>query len=85
MTQLWKAGEPIVVTVDDSGTPTHFVWEEQRHTVYQILQQWELETDWWQSTSIRRQCFAIFTDRKLFCVIYHDLLRSEWRLLRLYD
>ena len=48
MTQLWSNGEAILVTLDANGMPTQFIWEEQRYIVQQILQSWELETQWWR-------------------------------------
>lgn len=85
MTLTWMDGEPIVVTLDAAGKPMHFIWEEQRHVVHQVVQRWELETEWWRPDPIRRLYLAVFTDRKMLCVICHDLLRGEWRLIRLYD
>lgn len=86
MTHPWFDGEPITIVVDDGGIPTEFVWQEQRHLVDKVLQKWELETDWWRAEGcIRRLYLAVFTDHRMVCVIYHDLLREEWRLLRLYD
>jgi len=85
MTQPWL-NEAIAVMLDDDGIPIQFVWREQRHGIARILQRWELETDWWRADGgIYRLYLAVLTDRKLLCVIYHDHLHAQWRLLRLYD
>lgn len=85
MTQPWL-DEPITVTLNSDGTPTQFIWKEQRHIIELVLKRWELETDWWRADGcIHRLYLAVITDRQLVCVIYHDHRRDVWRLLRLYD
>jgi hypothetical protein len=86
MTQLWPAGQLITVAVDSSGTPVHFVWQEQRHAIGQIVQRWEIDLEWWRTEGrVWRDYLALITGDNLFCVIYYDRLRDEWRLMRLYD
>ncbi len=86
MTHLWPTGQPITVTLDDRGSPTHFMWQEQRHVVAQIVQRWEIDLEWWRTEGrIWRDYLALITGDKLLCVIYYDRLQEEWRLLRLYD
>lgn len=86
MTQLWAAGQPIVVTLDGLGVPTEFVWQGQRHVIRQIVQRWQVDTEWWRGEGrIWRDYLALITADNLFCVIYHDRLLEEWRLIRLYD
>lgn len=85
MTQPWL-DEAITVTLDDDGSPSCFMWRAQRHEIAQILKRWELDADWWRADGyVYRLYLAVLTDRKLLCVIYHDHLRAQWRLLRLYD
>lgn len=100
MTQPWL-NEAITVTLDEDGTPTHFVWCGQRHSVVKIIRRWELDTDWWRPDgAVYRLYLAVLTDRHLLCVICHDQsilriplwerdseenLHEQWRLLRLYD
>ena len=86
MTHLWPAGQPITVTADAEGQPTAFVWQEQRHTVARIVQRWEVDGEWWHVEGrIWRDYVALITHDHLFCVLYHDRLAAEWRLVRLYD
>ena len=86
MTQLWPAGQPIVVTVDGHGIPVEFVWQEQRHPIRAIVQQWQVDLEWWRAEGrIWRDYLALITSNNLFCVIYYDRLHEEWRLTRLYD
>jgi hypothetical protein len=86
MTHLWPTGQPITVTTDGDGVPTHFRWQEQRHAVRQIVQQWEIDLEWWRpERRIWRRYLALITNDNLFCVIYYEPLCEEWRLLRLYD
>lgn len=86
MTHLWPTGQSITVFVDDDGIPTYFIWQEQRHAVSQIVQQWEMDLEWWRAEGrIWRKYLALITSDHLFCVIYYDRLCEEWRLLRLYD
>lgn len=86
MTQLWPAGQPIVVAVGVDGLPTHFVWQEQRHPVRQIIQRWTLDLEWWRAEGrIWRDYLALITRDNLLCVIYYDRLAENWQLVRLYD
>ena len=86
MTQLWPAGQPITVAVDDHGLPLYFVWQEHQHTVRQIVQRWEIDAEWWRAEGrIWRNYLALITRDNLFCVIYYDRLLEAWRLIRLYD
>jgi hypothetical protein len=86
MTHLW-IDEPIIVTVDDDGVPTQFIWQGKRHKVAKILKPpWELEIDWWRAEGgIHRLSLLVFTDRGMVCVIYLNQENGEWRFRRRYD
>jgi hypothetical protein len=86
MTQLWPTGQPITMTVDNDGAPIHFVWQEQRHLVHQVIQRWELDLEWWRMEGrIWRDYLALITADNLLCVIYYDRLGEQWLLVRVYD
>ena len=53
MTQLWPAGQLIMVTVDEHGTPVDFTWQEQRHAIAQVIQRWEIDLEWWRADEWR--------------------------------
>ena len=85
MTQLWT-DQPITVELDAAARPRTFLWHAQRHTVAQIVQQWQVDVDWWSSRGrVQRDLTALITTRGLFCVIYYDHLTQTWGLLRVYD
>jgi hypothetical protein len=86
MTELWAAGQLITVRVDDQGLPIHFVWQEQTYHIEEIVQAWQLDTEWWRTEGrVWRDYVVAMTTDHLLCVIYHDALSEEWRLLRFYD
>ena len=86
MTTLWPTGQPIAVTLDPRGLPAAFAWQEHRHRVARIVQQWEVEGDWWHADGpVRRAYLALITHDNLLCVLYFDHLQEEWRLARVYD
>lgn len=86
VTRLWTEGEPLAVTVNAAGRPTHLAWHAHSHAVQPIVQQWVVETGWWEEGGpIRRSYYALLTSEGLLCVIYHDHIQHEWRLSKLYD
>jgi hypothetical protein len=86
MTRLWAAGEPVTVTLNTAGRPTHLAWHGQRHTIAHIQQQWEVDTDWWDTRGrVWRVYFAAITADGIFCVFYQDRLTEAWQLSKLYD
>lgn len=86
MTLLWAAGAPVIVAVDSTQRPVRFEWQGRAHRVAQIVQQWQVDVDWWAEPGrIWRAYTALITADGLFCVLYYDLTDDEWRLARLYD
>lgn len=86
MTRIWPEGDPITVTVDDTGLPRVFVWHGRAHPVAQIEEQWQIYTDWWSDDgAVSRECFRLVTRTGLLCEIFFDILAQGWRLGRLYD
>ena len=86
MTRLWLQGEPLRVVVNAQARPLRFIWAGQSHTISRIIKQWEVDTDWWETTGrIWRAYYAACTEQGLLCVFYRDLLNGEWYLSKLYD
>lgn len=87
MTQLFTPAQLIEVKFSTiSQQPNAFVWHGITHWIEQIVQRWEIDTDWWAVEGrIWRQYFAVSTNSKLFCVIYQDKETEKWFVSRLYD
>lgn len=86
MTLLWAEGAPVEVTLDHAGQPAQFTWQGRVHRIVRIEQRWQVDVDWWAAHGrIWRTYFALITADGLFCVLYRDLNRDEWRFARLYD
>ena len=47
MTLFWAEGTPIAVRVDSQEQPVQFVWQGRSHGVAQVVQQWQVDVDWW--------------------------------------
>jgi len=84
MTRLWPDGEPIPMTLDDSGNPATFRWREQIHPVQHIANRWRVDGYWWDSR-VRREYFKLTTETGWLVILYRDLSTSAWFLQRLYD
>lgn len=85
MTRLFL-DQYITVKVNDVGKPLSFVWHGEKYTVERVIQRWEVDTGWWETSGrIWRAYFALITVNQMLCVIYHDLELNEWRMNRLYD
>jgi hypothetical protein len=86
MTHLWAEGQSITVLLDEHSRPLHFTWLGRQYTCQQIVQQWQVDLEWWREPGrIWRDYLALITVDGLFCVLYHDRLVDEWRLVRVYD
>jgi hypothetical protein len=86
MTRLWVHGAPLTVMVNEQARPLRLSWEGHTHVVSRIVQQWEVDTDWWEITGrIWRAYYAAFTEDGLLCVFYKDLVVGLWYLSKLYD
>lgn len=87
MTRLWTEGLPIEVQTDDRAQPTALLLNERRYVIERVVQQWEVDTDWWsaQGRAWRRHYAVTTCEGGLFCVIRYDVLSKEWRLERVYD
>lgn len=86
MTLTWVDGAPLRVETDADNCPILFYWSGRRHRLLHIIQQWQVDTDWWDSAGrVWRDYTAAVTVEGLLCVFYHDLIADEWRLARLYD
>jgi hypothetical protein len=84
MTRLWPDGSPIIITIGESGEPTHFTWQGQTHAVNHITRRWRINLDWWRQR-IWRDYFKLTTQTGLLVIIYYDLQTRQWYLQRLYD
>jgi hypothetical protein len=88
MSRLWTDEEPIMVVTDDGDAPVSFTWQGRVHPVVRVVEQWELQTDWWsEAGEVSRRYFKLITRGGLLCEIYLDLLAGpgEWRMAKLYD
>jgi hypothetical protein len=85
VTLLWPEGEA-VHTWGDVDAPTGFVWQGISHSIDQVCNRWRVHTRWWQSGEVLwREYWKVITDRRVLCLLYHDLRNGGWFLARLYD
>jgi hypothetical protein len=84
MTRLWPDGESIEVRYDSPDTPQAFTWRGKTHVVQGIAIRWRVDADWWR-VRIWREYFKLYTHSGLLVVLYHDLVKDQWTLQRLYD
>lgn len=84
MTQFWQQGLPIKVLHDRQYVPQRIIWRGETHVVDHIAQRWRVDEGWWH-WRIWRDYWKLTTRSGLLFVIYHDLLRGDWYLQRLYD
>lgn len=87
MTRLFQPPQPIAVQRSfTTDKPMQFVWEKATYIVERVVQAWEVDTDWWESTGrVWRAYYAVLTTDGLMVVIYQDLLTEEYYVSKLYD
>lgn len=76
MTRLFVPNLPIQVRTNSRQQPAVFEIVGHRHVVERVIQQWEVDTDWWSGEgSAWRHHYAVITrGENLFCVLSHDVL-----------
>lgn len=84
MTYFWAEGSPIQVQPDLWDAPVWFIWEEETHTVWRVVQRWRVDEEWWQAR-IWREYFRLITHSGLLVVVFQNLTTRQWYLERLYD
>lgn len=85
MTRLLSGGEP-VETWGGEGTPDGFIWQNAPHRILEVTNCWRVHTRWWEPReTVWRQYLKVVTDSGLLCLIFRDLQRGGWFLVRVYD
>jgi len=85
VTRLWPDGEPVEAW-GEGMLPTGFDWKGETHHVLEVCNRWRVHTRWWGPNEvIWREYLKVTTDTGLLCLLYRDLLSSDWFLTRLYD
>lgn len=85
MTRLFL-DESIRCTLDDSGRPLHFQWHGRRHVVERVVQQWQVDTDWWAPDGrVHRDYWAAITAEGVLLVFFLDHSDGKWYLAKIYD
>ena len=86
MSCLLRDTETIAVELNSDGDPTSFIWQNQRHNIECIREQWEIEIGWWsEEGTTHRDMFAVTTDDGMLCVIYLNHLDGDWYPEKFYD
>lgn len=86
MTHTWLTNEHLTVEIGATGKPVTLRWRGRLHRVQQIVQSWEISTDWWESDGeIERTYHALITHAGLLCVVYRDDASGNWFLAKTYD
>ncbi len=84
MSRSFRDGIRIQVEHDGAAQPLLFVWRRQRNPINQIINQWRVDTEWWQA-QIVREYFEVTTQTGLWVVLFRDCVVDEWFIQRLYD
>ncbi|MCL4531409.1 MAG: hypothetical protein M1282_18650 [Chloroflexi bacterium] len=86
MSCLLRDEEPIAVELDSNANPTCFNWQNQRHIIERIREQWEIDIGWWSEEGpTHRDIFAVTTDDGMLCAIYLNHLDGNWYFEKIYD
>ena len=86
MTRLWPAGDPVQMTLSPDGAPQAFLWAGTWHPVAAVANRWRVRASWWTpDATVWQEYVKLTTTDGLLCVLAHNLLSDEWRLIRLYD
>jgi len=87
MTRLWLEELALQVQTNSRNQPAVLQLDGRRHVVESVIQQWEVDTDWWTGEGrVWRRYYAVTTrGEEVFCVVSYDVLGDEWRLERVYD
>jgi hypothetical protein len=84
MTHQWPRGEPITVRTNTLGLPRQFMIKGYLHNIEWIVDQWKINTDWWEPWGrIWRDYYLVAADDMF--VIYFDWQLKHWFLSDYYD
>ena len=84
MSPFWSQGQRVVVHLKGEA-PSSFSWSQRSHRIRDVSSHWRIHTDWWSKEELWRDYWEVTTDTRLLCVLYHDLLKEEWYLERIYE
>lgn len=84
MSPFFGKGVLISVEVTMTGEPLRLTWEGDCHQIDAISDKWRVDQGWWEKHHIR-DYFKLTTTSGFLLVVYHDLIRDQWYLQRLYD
>ena len=84
MSPFWSQGQPVEVHSQE-GRPSSFRWGRRTHQIHDASSHWRIHTDWWSEEEVWRDYWEVTTDTTLLCALYHDLLKGEWYLERIYE
>ncbi|HSS93524.1 MAG TPA: hypothetical protein VLR46_05980 [Candidatus Dormibacteraeota bacterium] len=82
MTLLLSPPTPVTITLSSDGTPAFIAGPFDGHI--RSMGRWKVETEWWNRLVIR-EYWKVQIDDDLLCELYHDLVRDEWFVERIYD
>jgi hypothetical protein len=70
-----------------SAGPAHVLTASVRNELSgEICNTWVIHTLWWEpSQTVWREYLKVVTDTGMLCVIFRDLLRGGWFLVRIFD
>ena len=85
MTRLPQPPIELAVSLDQNGLPVRFLWGTTRYTVVRIVEQWQVDTDWWCENPVSYRAYGLLTSAGVRFDIYFDHLQSGWFLDRIYD
>ncbi len=85
MTKQWVEGAVVIVKTNDLECPSRFIWKNKLHRTVRILEEWEVNTLWWEAGRIWCVCYSVITDDGTLSVIYQNLLDGKWYFSTLYD
>lgn len=83
MSPLQPNRRPIVVTCDAAGLPQTVRWRGPVQRVTTVLQQWRVDTGWWD-LPIRREYYKVLLDDGCALLLVSDTLAGAWFVRRGY-
>jgi hypothetical protein len=69
----------------ERGRPCSFLWKEKRYIVDALVQQWAVESLWWDRSHHRsRRCFRVIARGGVYDLAY-DRIDGHWLLVGVVD
>jgi hypothetical protein len=69
----------------ERGRPSSFRWKEKRYVIDALVQQWAVDSLWWDLSRVRsRRCFRVIARGGVYDLAY-DRIGARWLLVGVVD